>query len=217
MEKPKQSSAKPQVTKEKYPTGKPQVKEEKYSSTGKPQVTEEKYSSTGKQQVTEEKYAPTGKQQVTEENYSELTKQPSYAVYASDDAGNDISRTAPDMAFHIALSDTFDINKPIFGYLRPKRNCEHIRITLQRMEAELAKIPRFELGPGGKPIRNEEWLELNDLIQRTRVSLRQCEENPLTDEPIYVHVVLSPRKPWPRSITLSFGNMASDLEPGLYQ
>ncbi|HEV7642759.1 MAG TPA: hypothetical protein VGO50_02350 [Pyrinomonadaceae bacterium] len=146
--------------------------------------------SSSKPQVTEEKY-PTGKPQVTEGNYSQLTKQPAYAVYASDDAGNDIPGTAPDIAVHIALSDTFDPNKPI-PHLRQKKNCEHIRVTLRSKEAELAKIHRFELGPGGKPIINEEWLELNNLIQRIRVSLQQCEQNPLTNEPfLHVAVILS--------------------------
>jgi hypothetical protein len=215
MKKSTQSSSKPQVTEEKYPTGKPQVTEEKYP-TGKPQVTEEKY--------------PTGKPQVTEEKDSLLTEQPAYAVYTSDDAGYDIPRTASNIALHIALSDTVDVNEPIFRVgpiglsdtvdlnepifrVGPKRNCQHIRVRLQSLEAKLAKTHKYELGPRGKPIITDEWAELYNLIQTTRESLWQCEENPLTDEPIHVTVVLFPGKPWPKHITLSFGNMASGLEP----
>jgi hypothetical protein len=218
-------TGKPQVTEEKYSTGQPRVTEEKYS-TGQPQVTEEKNYPTGQPQVTEENYPQIGKPQVTEEKYSQPTEQPAYAVYASDDAGYGIPRTAPDMAMHIALSDTFDVNEPIFGvgriglsdtfdvnepilgYLPPKRNCEQIRVTLRSLQAKLAKTHKYELGPGGKPIISDEWAELYNLIQITRQSLRRCEESPIHVSPIYdlilyVPVVLFPRKPWPKFITLS--------------
>ena len=53
--------------------------------------------------------------------------------------------------------------------------CDPIRAEVAKLEKQLKKIRKFEIGPDGKPHINPDFTEKQNEIRAARVRLKKCE------------------------------------------